>query len=149
MKAIAATPQVPQWQETEAQFQIIAHDISDLKTENTLLGSLLQQNNKTLKAVLEKDQKTVLSFTIHYEAPVKLNNTKERKQQTITQYGLYQTLNPKVQAVLDPHNPSSTIKIRFALNDPILIQFRVNQDFIAAPPLLTNTIDDDWTAASK
>ena len=43
----------------------------------------------------------------------------------------------------------NSLKIRFAQNDPILIQFIIDEEVILAPAMLTDTIDEKWQERKK
>jgi hypothetical protein len=146
--ALAAPQDNSQWKETISKFELIKDSVEGLKTEGTVLGTLLQQSGRNLEALLENDKKTLLSFVIKYKAPVKLKNEPRVKEKTITQYGLYRTLDSRIQSYLEKHKVNS-LKIRFAQNDPILIQFIIDEEVILAPAMLTDTIDEKWQERKK
>ncbi len=143
--AIAKQQDSNKWKETTAKFEIIKDSIKNLETENTVLGELIKQTGRTLNDLLEHDKQTLTSFKVEYTAPVKLKDEQLAKKKTIVQYGLYRSLAPKMQQYLDKYKiPPSTIQIRYAYTDPVLIEFIINKENIPAPALLTNTIDKEW-----
>lgn len=138
-----------QWENTTAQIKLVTENIANLKTEESVLGSLINASGKNLEELLEEDKKRLVSFSLTYIAPVRLKNEKHTKKRQITQYGLYKTLDPKIQSYLEKNKLNDKIKIRFAQSDPVLIQFIVDGSILYAPTLVTSTIDSGWKEKLK
>lgn len=127
-----------EWKEINAKVNLIKIEGDmNLQTNGTVLGMLLKENNRNLNSLIEKDNKTLLNFSISYKASF-LNDKKP--QTTIIQYGLYRTLDNEIQKELENKGIRKTpviINIRYFKNSPIIVQFLTNKKWIDAPVLLT------------
>lgn len=140
----ASASTLPQWENNTAEVELIKYNISDFETEGTVLSQLIQATGKSLNELVEQNQKYFVTFSLVYSASIKLKGEKTAKIRKITQYGLYRSLDPRIQSSLPLNSTSNQIKIRYASSDPVALQFIINNDAIEAPPLLTNIIDAGW-----
>ena len=139
-----------QWEKINAEFNLIFEKVENLKTNGTVLGSLIKESGQKLENLLEDDGKTIVLFKIQYQAPVKMVGEKEAKNKVIIQYGLYKTLAPELQQhVKRKDEKLNKIKIQYAKEDPVLIQFIHAGKLFPAPTLLTDTIDSGWSERQK
>ena len=135
------------WIKTEAQIKLIPENIKNLKINNTVFGQLVRQTTsstgKKLKDLLEKDGSTILSFEIHYWAPVEFKDEPHPKNIKIIQYGLFRALNPTLQLrILE--SKTRFLNIRYKSDDPMFIEFFMDSYTLGAPPLFGNVIDRHW-----
>lgn len=128
-----------EWQEVECQFEIIDHD--DKLKKGTVLDVMINQSGTSIDQLLEEDRKTIKQFTLKYKAPVKLQNDSMARVKDIWQLGFYRQLHPKIQARF---KENEKIKIQYAIGNPILIRFIIDNEPIPAPFMLTDTIEDKW-----
>lgn len=131
---------IQNWQKTTAKIVIIKNDSSILNlTGDTVLGPLIKNTNKPLNNLLEEDNKTLLSFSIQYVAPIKLKGEVQFKERLITQYGLYRELPHRTQNYIQKNQD---IDIRFSSDDPTSVQLIIDGHFVDIPGLVTGTIAD-------
>jgi hypothetical protein len=136
----------PQWEKTNAEFNLIFEKVENSKTNETILGLLIRESGQKLESLLEDDGKTIVLFKIQYQAPVKVAGEKEVKNKIIIQYGLYKTLELELQQhVRRKDEKPNKMKIQYAKEDPVLIQFISAGKLFPAPTLLTDTIDSGWS----
>jgi hypothetical protein len=139
-----------QWEKTNAEFNLIFEKAENAKANETILGLLIKESGQVLESLLENDGKTIVLFKIQYQSPVKLAGEKEAKNKIIIQYGLYKTLAPELQQYIrKKYEKLNNMRIQYAKEDPILIQFISAGKLFPAPALLTNTIDSGWSEKQK
>ncbi|MGI4776334.1 MAG: hypothetical protein ACRYE9_05415 [Janthinobacterium lividum] len=140
------------WIETKAQIHMTSNNLKNFKTDNTVLKLLLEEtiksDNKTFEGLFEKDKSTFLLFEISYEASVESENKPALQNINIIQHGFFKALDPSLQKKLHGKD-DLVINIRYKSDNPIFIQFSVDNTWVEAPMLLTETIDKKWIPSKK
>jgi hypothetical protein len=140
----ATNPSQDTWEEVDATINVVSEKVDKFSEDGTILGSLLNSEKKRLEDVTESDGKVIKFFLVKYKAPVKSKDNEKAVETIIEQSGLYRTLNPKIQTMVEKSKTGAKVRIRYSMQDPVLIELLINKEPIGFPTLITKTIDDKW-----
>lgn len=131
------------WVETNAKLQVSEQPLTDAKTETSTLGRIVKYTKTKISDLVGTENKaTIKTFAISYTANTTVNRV--RREDTIEQMGLFNSLNVKLQRFIIENHPSE-IKIRYMENDPFKIQFIVRDNYkdevYDSPTLLSSKAD--------
>lgn len=148
--ATASANPLSDWKETTAHVAPLPLEWIN-KDPATLLGLLIQNSDKPLDQIIEKDGKTITLLHMEYEAPIQLQGQQDKKIQSIAQSGLLKDFDPGIQELLTNatyENPKE-VKIRFRISHPTTVQFHVGKKWLSSPTLITKSIDAKWEAVGE
>lgn len=149
---LAADTYSGEWNKVSATLNVTTENINDLQRSDgttTLFDTLLDKESKKPSDVTEADGKSVKIFSIAYKAIIKLQNDAVAKEQVVTQYGLFKTLDPVIVAQIQRNPLPQSVNIGYLKSDPILIKFDVDGKVVSLPALITKAVDDRWVPISK
>lgn len=115
----------PVWVKTKATFNVMSVTKDKIK-ENSIIGELIDFNDRGLSYYLSDDGYTLHHFSITYSFPVMIDKAENEEKNTIIQHGLYRDLDPNLRKKFKKRNSKFTLDIEYNANDPQ--QFRLIYD---------------------
>lgn len=115
----------PVWIKTKATFKVMSV-VKDKINENSIIGELIDFNDRGLSYYLSDDGYTLHHYSITYSFPIMVDKTSNNEKETIVQHGLYRDLDPNLRKKFKKRNSKFTLDIEYNANDPQ--QFRLIYD---------------------
>ena len=133
-----------EWLQAQAQFHKFCQHRNLIKV-NSPLGMMVMNALHQDQKILESDQQTICFFKMSYKVDRFFDKGKLQltPNKVITQYGIWKTLPQDVCHFLDQSKTRDFI-IEYRKEDPIDIQFKVNNTVYPGPELLTKDMDQNW-----